>query len=407
MENNDYENLLKNKLNEIDSKINRNKYIEKKFEYKIKKRIFEILQELGAGIFGGSIRDQILHESASKKFYQYYEKYTNDNMIVIPHNNNDDNNIRYIYNKIFLGKPVNITYCDKNFHSETYLDRNTIMNDIDCVINENLFERLIKHIEKIDNSIKIYTKKYNNFKNYIHIKDSSKIIKSYITIYISAINKFNHIKHYLTFNECIDADLDLPIFKPIYFKIDIFIYDDSSNIFQALNLMSANSDYFCNSLYMINNRLSINDNIAKSIIRPNYESNITDIKKRCLDIFIKKHLYKEQIVKIIINQIYNRNAYPVKCNIIGKRILKMSSKNFKILDQYNFFDNVILHEEICILCRDNINSNNENIKLICCNSCYHQNCFKDIVYRHKYEIKRCYMCSTKINFKYIYLNYYT
>ena len=405
MENNNFQMLLKNKLDEIKSKINRNKYLEKKFEYKLKDKIFYLLQDLGVGIYGGSILDKILHDDGSKKFYNFYEKYTNDNTISIP---NDNDNI-YLYDRIILAKPMNCTYNDKNFHSETYLNRNTILNDIDCVINQNIFDILLEKIKKIDNSIKIYTTEYNNFNKYIHIKDPTKIIKSYISIYISALNKYNQISNLLSITEYNDADIDLPIFKPIYFKIDVFIYDyNNSNIFKALNLLSSNADYFCNSLYMINYRLSVNDHITKSIIKPNYESNLIDNNKKCIDMFLKKHLYINNMTSIIKNQILNRYAYPIKCNVVNKRILKMKSKNFKIFNVYNFFENVILKDEICMLCRDNINNIDENVRLICCNSCYHQNCFKEIVYKNKCEsCKNCYMCASKINFTYIYINYFT
>jgi hypothetical protein len=89
MEDNNFQSVLKNKFDEFKSKINRNKYIEKKFEFKIKKKIFHLLQDIGAGIYGGSILDEILHEDGSKRFYTFYDKYTNDNTILLPCDNNN------------------------------------------------------------------------------------------------------------------------------------------------------------------------------------------------------------------------------------------------------------------------------------------------------------------------------
>lgn len=398
MEDNNFQQLLKNKLNNIDSSIKKNKFIEKKFEYKLKKKIFELLQELGGGIFGGAIRDQLLHEKGSKNFYSFYDQYTNNNTIICN---------EFQCGKIFIGKSINITYCDKYFHKDTYLDRNTIINDIDCVLNINQYERLIEKIKKIDNSIRIHSNKYDNFKKYINLNDPSKIIKSFMTIHISALNKYNQIRTLFSNNDLIDADIDIPLFLPVYFKIDIFFYDDDSNLFKALNLISSNSDYLCNSLYIVNNRISINDKTTRCLSIPNYESNLTDLKKKNIDMFLKKHIYITKMTNIIINQIYNREAYPIRCKIIQKRVDKMKFKNFKIINVYNFFENIKLNNEVCLLCRDNINNNEDCIRFICCNSCYHQSCFKEIVTRNKNNsYKRCYMCSSMINFSYIFSNYY-
>jgi len=87
------------------------KYIENKHDYLTKKRIFTLINDSGAGIFGGSLRDSIIHDFGSNKFYQYF----NNNLIK--------------YNNL------NILYANKNYHKESYIDRNTIFNDIDTVMN--------------------------------------------------------------------------------------------------------------------------------------------------------------------------------------------------------------------------------------------------------------------------------
>jgi hypothetical protein len=334
------------------------KYIENKHEYISKKKIFNLLLESGGAIFGGSIRDYFVHDYGSIFFYDYL-------------NNNFNNSI-------------NILYCNKNIHQKTYVERNTIFNDFDIVMNINHFKYFISKIESLD--IKYSYVIYNNFKKYIDIVDIDNQIIKYIVFKINIDNPLDIlINNYNKYSTCI-------------IKIDIIICKENLSLKNVTENITSNSDFFCNSLFIYNYSLEINKNIAKYLKNPDFNSLYQNDIKKNIDIFFKKKIYISDVIEIIKNQIFNKEA--IVLNLKYKPILRKNKillKGFNIVYKQIYFDEINCNNELCLLCRSDILENDSTIKFKCCNTFFHKTCLSDWI--NNQEINNCFVCSKYINYE--------
>lgn len=108
--------------------------------YFTQKKIFTLLIESGAGIFGGFVRDYLIHKLGSNSFYDFM--------------NNESS---------YLFENIPLFYCNKKFHPESYQNRNTISADIDTVMNMKCFESFLSTLDSFN--IKYNYTISNNFKN--------------------------------------------------------------------------------------------------------------------------------------------------------------------------------------------------------------------------------------------------
>lgn len=381
-------NLLNNE-NSFDNKIRMKslieiekiKYIENKHDYFTKKKIYSLLTYCGAGIFGGSIRDSIIHDYGSNKFYEYI-----------------NNNFDYISN-------VNLIYGDKKFHPESYKDRNLIFNDIDTIMSDDHFKAFLLQLDLL--FIKYSYIKYHDLTKYIDIDDLENLISSYIVLNITIDNPCNNIYNKLmNLNHANDLGINIIFnkFKQSYFKIDILISKENIYVKHVLDKITSNSDFYCNSIYLFNNKLEINEDIAKKLKEPCYDTFYEDNIKQKINIFLKKEIFKADVIDIVKKQILERKAISINLSKkTQKRINKIENKGFKIIYFQDIYEYVICKDEICILCRDDINSNifdsTLSIKFKCCNSYYHKDCLLKIKNTEIY--KNCFYCSKKLDYKYL------
>ena len=358
------------------------KYIQNKHDYLTKKRIFTLINDSGAGIFGGSLRDSILHDFGSNKFYQYF------NHNLINYNN------------------LNILYTNKNYHKESYIDRNTIFNDIDTVMNKNNFKLLLSKLE--DFEIKYNYCIHHNFNEYIDIIDVENLISSYIVLNITIDNPFrNDFKLLRMFG----IGIEFPL-KESFIKVDILMCKETLSVKNVIDKITSNSDFYCNSLYLFNNKLQINEDISKKLKNIEFNSTYEDNIKKNIDIFLKKEIYMKDIVNIVKNQILKKIAFSINLTKKNeKRITKIKNKGFTIKFNQSIYDNlnyhnVICKNEICILCRSDLFDPNENdinnyeIKLKCCSSFYHKECLLEIT-KTNINFNKCFYCSNKLDYKFL------
>lgn len=395
---------LKNKIlyniTKIENEKKMIKHISSKHEYYFKTQIYNILLDFHACIFGGAIRDLILHDNGAVKFYEEYKIYKLSNTFLIYNSKTKTNYMLDTYEK------RSVLYQDKNFHPESFIDRNTILNDIDVVMHSDQFILFVDHI-KLDNNFSCYHHTYNNFKDYIDIDDPDNLISSYKRLYITKVNNFNYIKNDLYTPFTKDLDLDV-LFRnkcyPSKLIIDVFICKKNCSKKSVLDLITNSSDFYCNTMYLYNNILDINiKNINLVKKEPTYESIHEDKVKKYIDIFLQKVIHKNEVKEIIKSQILERKAIHIEVNDLSyKRIKKMKKKNFSIFFEKKYFKKTIIENEVCLFCMDNIICE-EQIKFLCCNSNYHTNCLKIIANSHdcKNNVKPCYMCRKNVDFKYI------
>ena len=385
------------------NRLNRKNYINYTHEYKTKNKIFTLLTNCGASIFGGSIRDSFIHDYGKQKFYDYLNK--NFNNFYHPDGN-------YLNN-------INLIYCDENFHPESYTDRNTIFNDIDAVMNDTHFNNFLLELDSL--LIKFEYIKYNNFKEYINIDNLETLISSHVVLTITISNPYVNIIEQLIYHKYI-TDLgdiiDLDNFKECCFKIDILLCNDNVSVKEVLNKITSNSDFYCNSIYLFNNKLEINEELAIKIKEPCYNSPYEDTVKKNIDIFLKKEIYTTNIINILKKQICEKKAVSINLSKkTEKRIEKIINKGFKITYQQDIFEYIICNDEVCLLCRSDVNkpvqqydseetiSNNEleenikSIKFKCCNTYYHSECL--LINSNLDIYTKCWHCSKNIDYKHL------
>ena len=373
-----------------------------KHNYTVIKYIADKLRiQFNGNIFGGFVRDTLLHNHGAYKYYEEYSKYINSNRFVIKNKKYNKTSSIHIY------QDENIFYNNKNFHNESYLDRNTIPSDIDIVLHDNDFKHLINYLN--EKFTYLYScKKHENFNEYMKINDHDAKISSFYTIFIHFDNPLNDLKKKVTFHEYLSFDLRMinNQFKTVKVKIQIFTCKEDISKKSVLDILTNGSDFFCNALYYdIDNKINMSLKNMTIIENKIFHSTYNDNIKKKLDIFLQRNLFKKEILDKVINQIFERKAIPInEKELMYKRIKKMKKKNFKIFCITKYFSKSILNNdnEICMYCRDNIICN-ELISMKCCNSFYHKECMIEICSNIKYrnKIYPCFMCKTNVDFKYV------
>ena len=367
--------------NRIDSKKN-------KMNYFSKKEIFNMCVDLNIAIFGGAIRDSFLHDYGAKKFYKYYDEYVEDNTFLV-------NLCEY---KLFIGKNKDDVYTDLDFHSISASDRNVIINDFDTVMYKSDVDKIVEYIG-IENMYNFNINKNNNFSEYMNINDPLRLIESYWIISFSIKNNTSTVN----------------------IKIDALICKDSHKIENILDNISSMSDFFCNSIYLYNKTFKISKSIIDKLLQSCSSETIENLQnfpistkvypidslyeeeKENINNYLKNRIYNKNIVEIVKEQIYKKKCYPINELIMRKRLQKMDDKKFTFEIKLNYIEIKIIDDEICLLCMDNINQEEKNIKLKCCNSNYHKKCFIDLINHSKYKNKviPCFVCTSKIDCKHL------
>jgi len=371
---------MKIKMDELIN-IEKKKYIDNKHEYFTKKKIFTLLNNCGAGIFGGSIRDSLLHDYGANKFYEYI-----------------NGNVSYLNN-------LNLIYGDNKFHPESFTDRNLIFNDIDTVMNNDHFKLFLLELDLV--SVCYDYTKYDNFEDYIDISNLENLVSSYITLNLTIESPYNENIANHKFVKNFGIKHFFKNFKRCYFKIDILLCNEGVPIKKVLDIITSNSDFYCNSLYLFNNKLEISEENAKKIKEKEYYSSYKDIIKRNIDVFLKKEIFKTYIINIVKIQILEKKAISLNLSKkTEKRISKMKIKNFKLIYNQYVYEYVIGDDNICILCRSEFDDSNTSleepmkaIKFKCCNSYYHKKCLIELCILNQY--KNCIYCNKITDYEHI------
>ena len=389
--------LKKNKEKNIIKNINlKHKYLS------IKKIGNILINQFNGMIFGGYIRDILLHNNGAYCFYKEYCKYMNDNVFLIKKKNNEESFC------INTSENENIYYLDKKFHNESYINRNTIPNDIDIVLQEEDFQDFLTYLNKNFNNF--YTFKiHKNFNEYMKINDPSCKITSFNTIFINLLNPLNNLKTKISYYEYINLDLEIisNTFIPAKIKIQVFTCKKDISKKSVLNILTEGSDFFCNALYYdIDKKINISSKNMKILDNKKiFNSLYKDKIKKKIDIFLQRTIHKNEIIEQVIKQIFERKAIPInEEQLMYKRIKKMKKKHFQVFCNTLYFTKKISNNnhDICIYCRDDIPIN-EIISMKCCNSFYHIKCMSQICknIQYKNKIYPCFMCKKNLDLKYI------
>jgi hypothetical protein len=321
---NDFHNLLLKNSKHLDLDL-------KKYDWKIKKNLIEIILKNNGILFGGCVRDIYLHEIHSSKFYSKFD----ENYIIT----NEDYNNKHIYPET-----------EKRMLIPTDID--AFMYEKDYVSFINLLkEKYNFGIRKIidNNDTSYFNNSQDNIKHYkfeitpmcsFYDKPKRKIISN---IFNKSILKMNYVNDLITF--IIKTINNIP-FKT--FNLDLIVIKNENNEPPFGNDL----DFECNGLLMDNNGLRLSSLITKKIYNDP----------------IKKHLYLNRVLEDSLNNIakcitYNENRFNKMLKKKWKIDLKSKNIDF-IQESYN--------DGHCIICHDKCHKN--HFKLKCCDSRYHMNC---------------------------------
>ncbi len=361
-----------------------------KIEWKFKREIAECLMTCGFTIYGGFVRDYILHDSNAIDYYKKKDMEENSKL-----GNDISSSCCY-----FLPEDIdNFLYQNKDFIKET-ADRTVIPKDIDCYGEKSSFYKFINIIKakKFEFEI-VYRRDPSKYLEGLILEEGTtkqvmlkvsminhKKISKIKNIIYSNLSKIAHTNELdITINGLNDSLNNLVTTMP-YVYVEMIYSLNPGNSYQP---PFGKLDFECNGLLLENRDIRLSRDLNLSI-------NIKSINK--YDDPFTRHIY----VNKVIDDIMNRKAYLCRSDIDLQRIQKFYDRGWSICGK-----NIIKTVEDenynghCIICHDKMGNGN-HYKLYCCDARYHRNC---LVQSLKRDIVSCAMCrqnlSTDISIDYL------
>lgn len=320
----------------------------RKSEWKIKQAIANIILEIGGVIFGGFVRDTLLHDHCAKK---YYDKVKDDG---------------------FSASVQNICYNDETVYPETK-DRRLIPNDIDCYLeNAEMVAQFESTLSRHKYSYhRIFVRQ--NASEYIprlNVPDNSLIHIRYKIYCFDHVAKYNLKSTILSalplefrtlcnehINECInrlyEASSDVN-----YVTIDALV---KKNPDLQVEAPFGNIDFECNALILTKDGIRLSNQLMIS-------HGIVEATARAFKL--------AQIIQDISQKraVVARNEHPMD----SFRFQKMKKKGWDIITNLELIQEIPYppptkyEKDICIICHDNFEG--KFYKLKCCSAKYHKDC---------------------------------
>jgi hypothetical protein len=307
----------------------------KRDTWKVMCKLRDIILKFDGLIFGGFVRDSIIHDHYAQEFYTTVMDDDFDNMAITQYNNPD-------------------------FLPETF-NRTCIPNDIDCFIPEH---------------------KYDSFYNELWSK-RYKVITKFVRDPLEYFNNINTNDSTLLHKRLhITPDL-VPILKEIR-KLPI----PADDIYTAVNKVISNApriivdvitstknitepffspiDFECNALYVSKYGISC----ASSLCRDKSSLSMHHKTNKIISNIVKKQ-----------TSVYDATTF---------RIEKLLKNDWTVT--YNGITSVKdeLYEGYCIICHDELPE--LHVKATCCDCRYHPKCLKETIANDSFREGSCIMC---------------
>lgn len=307
--------------------------------WKMMSKIKDIILDNDGMIFGGFVRDSILHDHFAQEFYRLAEEAEEED-----------------HGNVCFGD-----YCEPCVLPETW-ERTTVPSDIDFYIPEQKLEEFKKSL--VENRFRINSKFVRDprtyFQNFDNKKDNT---MRHHRLYISPDLK--SVKE-----ELANLFIDVSAIKQMlgnmrlpFIKLDIIT--SSKNITEPF---FSPVDFECNALYLTKHGISMAESLSGFDI----------VEKTRKIINICDDITKKQ-TKLV--------------NAQGFRTRKLVEKGWTIYD--NNITTIMddSYEGYCIICHDSVEE--LHIKSQCCDCRFHPNCLaKSIIYGN---MKNCVMCKQNCN----------
>lgn len=286
------------------------------FQWRAFQSLRSLILDSGGFIFGGYVRDAILHDRAAKEFYTHC-------------------------NKCFEQGKEAPSYTD-TFAEPGTKDRLLVPKDIDVVFyNQVALELLeIKIKESHDFHLKI-KRKSKKYPPQLDTADDFVLYKLIITCKMSKL-----LNTYIENEPC--------------FEIDALVYngsDSGSGIYSNLPPFGP-TDFECNTLVMFSMH-------GQEIITMNNKYN----EKSGFELHEEVHR--------IMQDILQRKAIFTHKQPVEWRVRKMLEKGFTIETTHVKVIDSIEANDVCVICHNEINS--MHMKRNCCNAVYHAGCLHDVL----------------------------
>jgi hypothetical protein len=327
-------------------------------DYQIKKEIASIILYAGGHIFGGYVRDKLLHDSHAQKFYKKHGA-----------------NSTSLYSDITINPELS--------------GRFICPNDIDCYITQASLEKVLTNLSNAHMSVKKLfdhepTKyllnlnipagcmRYHRYAisifNSSHIRDIT--VELYNTLHPNAFKLLGN--HITTFLEGLQQEFDIgkdDKFAKIFIDVFCPVIDADFSKYEA---PFSNLDFECNGLIYTQTGI----NMSRSIYNTGQIQEDTGIR-----LAISEPLNYIQRLTGIIDDIDNRVARIVNLDTSSRRIRKMVHKEWNIAGKEFFTvdlrtESSQLNESdsSCLICHENFNNKTPAFKLVCCEARYHLKC---------------------------------
>ena len=196
-------------------------------KWKIFKELENIIHSSGLYIFGGYVRDKILHDYAARNFYTKYHEMKK--------------NKSNMFSEEFL------SYEDEKFLPE-YKERTLLPKDIDTFGLEDSYAKLLLKLSEHD--FNVLEKKSDNKSMYTEWREDIRASSSNRPEVLDRQRKqIKHVKLvlYTKAKFCINQILDLESF---IFYIDVLYIPGEKNIDIIKKYVNRGCDFYCNSLIL-------------------------------------------------------------------------------------------------------------------------------------------------------------
>jgi len=306
-----------------------------KTKWKMMLAIESAILENGGNIFGGYVRDKIIHDSEADQFYDYMNK---DG--VAP----GSAEFQYKYNDLSL-------YPDCK-------GRCIIPSDIDCFMDFSSIKNMMETLKKKKFELKVKKSGPANLYFFERSQDNN-------------IASLDHTKLVVKF-DCHDLVNEMFCMFDFQIEVDI-IHSKSERNIDMYDVLSSNIDFECNSLIInSNNEYRLSKKIGKHL---NPSEKIKKINEIINDIKMMK--------AIVVKE--NKNAIPLY------RWEKMINKGWKTSSPYFEIVKDIEYDGHCIICHGDIETSKFHIKDCNCDARFHMGCYLNMN-KHENFKSECPMC---------------
>lgn len=319
--------------------------------YKLRQQVEGIITSCGGIIFGGHVRDVVLHDTHAAEYYK---------------ESGDD------------GAKM---YEDASFMPQ-YGGRLVISSDIDCYMIAHSIESFMDQLRDENLSVQVVFER-EDAKQYIPTLDVPHGVLRHVRLSVSSLGMkvVKYIRELVNeglsesartlvsreVNEFVCSLHRASLACPTLF-LDVFVADCRN--FYAMCPPFGTVDFECNGLILTASGITLSPSLFPGM----------------------SPLQRNEVLQRIIDDIKNKRASYVNTDMPDDRVAKMCKKGWSIvLKHVHVNAERPADADVCIFCHDEVRS--QHFKLKCCNAIYHKDCLVKVL-SSEYGDK-CIMCKRK------------